>query len=370
MPTAAQRRGTERALLPRNGTLCFLADLAHHVVHVQPVLTIAMINIPLRVPNTDDWITVPPQGYGGVQWVVANLVDGLLELGHTVYLLGAPGSPSTNPRLRIVDAGEAADIREWLRTAAVDIVHDHANGIVPLSEGSTPFVSTHHLTGAPRVRQNAIYLSYAQRADACGGDAPVIRIPVNPSRYDVVTAKGDFLLTVSRISRWKGVLEAARFASVAGMRLYVAGPAWEADYVQEIVSCFSHAVQFIGEIGGDRRLQMLAAARAVLVLSQPCPGPWGGVWCEPGATIVSESAASGTPVIASNNGCLPEIAPHVGVVIGTGQDPSPHVVERALAELPSAETVRTAAIREWGHVKIAAEHVSLYRQCIAGARWN
>jgi len=330
-----------------------------------------MINVPLRVPTDPDrWITVPPQGYGGIQWVVANLVDGLLALGHTVYLLGAPGSSSSDRRLIVVDAAEPHEISSWLNTNTVDLIHDHSNGIIPLSEGVIPFVSTHHLTGRPRYPECAIYLSYAQRADAESERAPVIRIPVNPARYRHSTPKSNYLLVLCRVSRWKGVLEAAQFANAAQMPLLIAGPAWEPDYLDLILREHSNVASYLGEVADDRRLDLLGRARALLALSQPYPGPWNRRWSEPGATVVSEAAASGTPAISSDNGCLSEITPLVGRVIPVGERISPQRAEALLRDLPTPEVVRATAVQEWGHVKIAAEYVDVYRDRLRGSAWD
>src|SRR6059036_2174449 len=44
------------------------------------------------------WLAVPPKGYGGIEWVVAVLTDGLVERGHDVTLF-ATGDSSTSARL-------------------------------------------------------------------------------------------------------------------------------------------------------------------------------------------------------------------------------------------------------------------------------
>ena len=38
------------------------------------------------------WYTIPPSGYGGIEWVVALLADGLTDRGHEVTLFAAPWS--------------------------------------------------------------------------------------------------------------------------------------------------------------------------------------------------------------------------------------------------------------------------------------
>src|SRR3954453_338033 len=98
------------------------------------MIRVAVVNVPIAAPWLGEgvWITVPPQGYGGIQWVVAHLVEGLLDLGHHVFLLGAPGSNSRT-RLEVIDeAGTPSEIRQWLavNTNSFDLVHDHSNGEV------------------------------------------------------------------------------------------------------------------------------------------------------------------------------------------------------------------------------------------------
>src|SRR5438552_1015718 len=44
------------------------------------------------------WIAVPPKGYGGIEWVVALLADGLADAGHDVTLF-ATGDSVTRANL-------------------------------------------------------------------------------------------------------------------------------------------------------------------------------------------------------------------------------------------------------------------------------
>src|SRR5262245_50720612 len=187
-------------------------------------MRIAMVNWPYRLgEGRDEWVTVPPQGYGGVQWIIANLIDGLLALGHEVHLLGAPGSPG-RPHLHVVDAGTADTMAAWLADARVDVVHDHAEGFLDLAEvrPDLPALATHHATGRPRGPRLAVYSSFAQLRAAGTVPGPVVRIPVNPARYRTRATKGDYLLFLGRISPWKGALEAAAFAAAAGLRCVIA----------------------------------------------------------------------------------------------------------------------------------------------------
>jgi glycosyltransferase involved in cell wall biosynthesis len=337
-------------------------------------MRIAVINVPIETPwiGENTWITVPPQNYGGIQWVVAHLIDGLLELGHEVFLLGAPGSHSSHPSLHVLQHGRAGEMREWLEAHEVDIIHDHSNSVVALNELSPgrPYLSTHHLTGRPRDPANAVYLSHAQKRQAEAVEAPVIRIPVNSERFIFKRVKQGYLLFLGRVSPWKGALEAAAFAHAAEMPLVLAGPTWEIDYLEQIQERFGANTRSVGEVGGKERLELLAGANAVLALSQPVPGPWGDPWSEPGSTVVSEAAASGTPVISSDNGCLAEITPLVGRVLPWNVIPTRAQAKATLAALPSADSLRATAVREWGHVKIGRQYAALYEEVLRGRQWR
>jgi glycosyltransferase involved in cell wall biosynthesis len=334
-------------------------------------MRIAMVNWPYRLDDgRGEWVTVPPQGYGGVQWIIANLVDGLLELGHEVYLLGAPGSPAP-PGLHVVDAGTAETMAAWLADARVDVVHDHAENFVDVAEvrPDLPALGTHHATGRPRGTSLAVYSSYAQLRAAGAAPGPVVRIPVNPARYPTGEPKADYVLFLGRVSPWKGTMEAAAFAAAAGLRCVIAGPPRDLEYRDRIARRFP-AAEFAGEVGGRERLRLLAGARAVLVPSQAVRGPWGDAWCEPGATVVSEAAASGTPVVSTGNGCLAEITPYVGRVVEEPMDElTPARAREILDSLPSPAEARAAAIAHWGHVTIARQYVALYERAASGHGW-
>ncbi|MER6086788.1 glycosyltransferase [Streptomyces bluensis] len=333
-------------------------------------MKVAMVIPPYRYgADPRHWITVPPQGYGGIQWVVATLMDGLLEAGSEILLLGAPGSP-VQGGVTVSAAVEAADIHVAIKAFDPDVVHDHSNAAALPPGEVGPTVSTHHLNGVPERQANGIYVSRAQRTAAGSASAPVIRLPVNPSRYHFREAKDDNLLFLGRVSAHKGVREAAAFARAVGLPLTVAGPAWEKDYLDALLADFPHTVSYIGEVGGSVRAELIARARAQMVLSQPSGGPFGGRWIEPGATVVSEAAASGTPVIASDNGCLPEIVPGVGRVLPVGREITPRDAERVLRTLPTAQAVREAAVHRWGHDTIARQYLAVYERAISGEVWT
>ena len=57
---------------------------------------------PLRIAIVSPvWFPVPPSGYGGIEWIVSLLADGLVEAGHDVTLF-ASGDSKTKAKLAYV----------------------------------------------------------------------------------------------------------------------------------------------------------------------------------------------------------------------------------------------------------------------------
>lgn len=83
------------------------------------------------------WVPIPPPSYGGIEQVVAALAEGLVERGHEVVLVAAPGS--SIPGVEVVSPlasvpgiiGEPAS--DWRHALAgidalgdVDVIIDHS----------------------------------------------------------------------------------------------------------------------------------------------------------------------------------------------------------------------------------------------------
>src|SRR5262245_10521328 len=110
------------------------------------------------------WFPVPPTGYGGIEWIVWLLAEGLIAKGHDVTLF-ASGDSRTNARLAAVypvapseQIGRTmADLRHLLhpleQAGEFDVINDHTGPLgATLGElVETPVVHTVHgpLNGEP-----------------------------------------------------------------------------------------------------------------------------------------------------------------------------------------------------------------------------
>src|SRR5437879_234164 len=66
------------------------------------------------------WLAVPPRGYGGIEWVVSLVADGLVERGHDVTLF-ATGDSETKADLEYVF--ETAPGPKFINSVWHDTVH-------------------------------------------------------------------------------------------------------------------------------------------------------------------------------------------------------------------------------------------------------
>jgi glycosyltransferase involved in cell wall biosynthesis len=324
--------------------------------------------------DKESWLTVPSFGYGGIENVVYALINGLIYHGCKVTLIGAPGSNSLNGLKVIREARGGQQIYSWIEMHKkdFDIIHDHSCGLVFNKEqGKTKFnyIATHHKTGISPYPQNTVFLSNAQRSQAKADASPVIRLPIMVDNYFFNTQKENYYLYLGRVSEFKGVHEAASICEKLKAKLIVAGPNWEQNYFDSLTKTYSRTVEYVGEVFGLRKIDLLAKAKAVFVLSRFSDGLWGDEWCEPGATIVGEAAASGTPIISSTNGCLSEIVvPEIGIQLKEKE-----IREKDITELtstfPKAETILLYAKENWNHVIISDQYLSLYKQIKTGLTW-
>lgn len=330
-------------------------------------MKVLIINPPFRYKK-NEWITVPPQGYGGIQWIIKNLVDGLIEYKIDVLLMGAPGSKSNSNHLKILDIAKSTDINQYLREYGKNlIVSDHSCRGIEFGDdirfdNCPNILHSHYLISKPRFTNNIVAASHAHAVAIGYPNCPVIRHSVNPKNYIYSEQKEDYLLFMGRISYWKGTHVAAEFAKKARMKLKIVGPSWERDYFDFIKRKYGEIIDYYGEAGGKEKKEILSKARATLVFSGGVHIPTGLKWIEPGSQIVSESGISGTPVISSSNGCLKEIVPYIGTVVNNVEQLSNKDVDRILNNLPSCNKVYEYTDKEWNYKKIAMQYIELFER--------
>jgi len=277
------------------------------------------------------WFAAPPTGYGGIEWVVSLLADGLVDAGHDVTLF-ASGDSQTKAELRAIHPVAPS---EWIgrsfwelrhvlhcfgQAAEFDIVHDHSGPFAAALSSSieTPVVHTVHgpLAGEPgdlydqvtkiAPRLGLISLSQNQRKPRPNYNW-VANVPnaLDLSVYPFRPQRGDYLLFLGRMSPDKGAHRAVAVAMEANVPLKIAGKLQEPkeqQYFDEFVAPhLGDGIEYLGEVTHGQKVELLQHARATLFPIE---------WEEPFGLVMIESMACGTPVIATRRGSVPEVIEH------------------------------------------------------------
>lgn len=287
---------------------------------------------------------LPVQGYGGTGRVVHWLARGLSELGHEVVLLAGPGSEVPEARLIPVEPRLAEHIGfdpRPLLPPGIDVLHAHR----PLGLSDVPTLWTLHGTatrsGYP---PNMVCLS-ADHAARSGGAAFVYN-GLDPAEYRFRPAKDDYDLFLGRLHSAKGWQWAVRGAAQTGRKLIVAG-GWR--------PTLRPGVRMVGTVDGDRKRELLAGAACLWMPAQ---------WNEPFGLTLIEAMVSGTPVLGTRRGALPEI---VTAECGALGDTFDEVVSlRRTVDTIDPERCRARVLEHFSHRVMAARYVELYKAVMRG----
>ncbi|MGW1061999.1 glycosyltransferase family 4 protein [Micromonospora rubida] len=274
------------------------------------------------------WLSVPPPGYGGLEQVVAGLVDALVELGHTLTVFGAgphhgtrAGYVSTCDDLQYDRLGESlpelahlAHVDRLVGPDDFDLVHDHTT-IGPLVAGrrAVPTVATVHgnpvgeygtVLGNTDHGVGLVAISHTQRRLNPG--LPWVgtvhnALAIGDLPHKAVPGRGP-VLWLARFSPDKGPDVAIRACRSAGLPLVLAGkcnePAERRYYEQAVEPMLDEDVTVVFNADRDAALRMLVDARCLIMPIQ---------WEEPFGMVILEAMATGTPVVALRRGAVPEL---------------------------------------------------------------
>jgi glycosyltransferase involved in cell wall biosynthesis len=318
------------------------------------------------------WFPVPPPGYGGIEWVVSLLADGLAEAGHDVTLF-ASGDSHTRAKLSAVYETAPSErigqsfweLRHVLscyeRHDEFDVINDHSGalGAVLGATVSTPVVHTVH--GPLDRRSGDLYQQISRVAPRVGfislsmnQRAPQPTLPwiancpnaLDLSSYPVHPHRGDYLLFIGRMSPDKGAHRAVEVAQEAGEPLKIAGKMQERleeEYFDAAIRPhLGEDIEFLGEVSHDEKVDLLQNARVTLFPIK---------WQEPFGLVMIESMACGTPVIATRWGAVPEV-----IVDGeTGITAAEHTEMAAV--IPKADAIDPMACRRYVEERFSAERM-------------
>ena len=323
------------------------------------------------------WRT-PPRHYGPWELVTSLLTEALVARGIDVTLFATQDSVTTARLDAVVPApyseDPSIDAKVWEfrhlahifgQVGAFDLIHNQADFPAHAFAGlvDTPIVTTIHGFSSDRIlpmyepfqhRVHYVAISEADRHPALTY-AATIHHGIRPDDFSFDAAGSDALLFFGRIHPDKGAKEAIAVARCAGRQLDIYGIVQDEGYYErEVAPHMVDAIRFHGVVGGEERVRALGSARALLHLIN---------FDEPFGLSVIEAMASGTPVIATRRGSMPEIIEHGvnGFLVDTPAE--------AVAAIGKLDEINRADVRETilSHFTIdrmADEYVSLYRNIL------
>jgi glycosyltransferase involved in cell wall biosynthesis len=291
---------------------------------------------------------LPPQGYGPWEQVAYNLTEELVNLGHEVTLFAAGGSksrakivatcpyslstwpeaerdrecrydPQTGllegpPDARVLEQLHIATCMEQAAAGGFDVVHSHlhVHALVFARLIRCPLVTTLH--GSAWVRPaHPILKAYKDMPFVSISDAERQLLPrlnyvatvyngIRLEDFPFESEKDDYLLFAGRLSPEKGPHTAIEVAGQAGRRLLMAGmiEPQHQDFYDSMVKPHvdGNQVDYLGLLSQKELAPYYRKAAGVLFPIN---------WCEPFGLVAVEAQASGTPLIATRFGALPEI---------------------------------------------------------------
>jgi glycosyltransferase involved in cell wall biosynthesis len=315
-----------------------------------------------------DELPVPPRGYGGIENMVDGLCRGLLDQGHEVTLVAAPGSRCPVPKVKITNSDPVIyALRAYDALAGrVDIIHDHTRaGFLIGDARGVPVIATNHLQFDDGNR--LIYAEAARRgvgvvaiSENHASTAGVPLIAWVHHGVDVasipVGAGGGYVCTLGSMLPIKGVREAILIARSAGVPLKIGAkvqsPEEQRYFYEEIKPLLNGDVEYLREVSASEKDELLGGAMALLNPIQ---------FSEPFGMTMIESLARGTPVLATLMGAAPEIVTHgvTGFVRHHWSMMSADVA-RVTSDIDRA-TCRQVAEERFGIARMASAYLELYQ---------
>jgi glycosyltransferase involved in cell wall biosynthesis len=237
------------------------------------------------------------------------LAKGLAEEGHDVFYYVAKGFGAPLP------AGVIAT--DKLRSD-VDLFHTPI-GPPGFSESVAaapgldrkPAVYTCHMKETGRIPTSSWIFVSRSLAQAYGSDRFVLN-GIDPADLIFSSTKQDYFLFLGSMHRAidKGLTQALALGRSRGFRLIVAGTGLDRPTVEYVSGlCAAAKADYVGDVRGEKKADLLASAKAVLFpsrLHEGCP------------LVLIEALMSGTPVISARCGGAVEIVtPDTGFLCDT-----------------------------------------------------
>ncbi len=242
---------------------------------------------------------LPVKKYGGTQRIIVNLMKEQVNRGHKVYLLSLAGTHL--PSINVTTIKRPIRNFEDYIPDNIDIVQLYGT---PQETPPKPYLVRIGGNGKPgeKFLPNTVFLS---RNHAIRHETKYyIYNGIKLDDFTYSERKENYFVFLAKVSwKVKNVDFAIKLAKAMGFKLIVAG-GWRLS--------FRRNIKFVGEVDDKEKAELLAGAKALIFPTN---------WEEPFGLVTIEALASGTPVITTNKGAMPEVVtPDVGFRCNTFEE--------------------------------------------------
>lgn len=270
------------------------------------------------------WIPIPPTAYGGIESFIDTLARALKDAGHDVVLAASRDSTCPVPRLPGFQPSDPAtmgitahELRHLIRAFDglddVDVILDNtlAGPILAKTASSVPVVTVAHGPLIPMVQElykagspDVSFVAISRHQASLAGPVRIARVIHHGIQVEnvLIGRGGDSACFVGRMHPAKGIPEAIRTAEIAGIPLRIAAKMrepLECEYFEELVRpILGTNAEYVGELSTDEKYELMGNSSVLLNPIQ---------WDEPFGLVMIEALATGTPVVATPRGSVPEI---------------------------------------------------------------
>ena len=324
-------------------------------------------------------LKTPPTRYGGVESMVYDLCRGLVEKGIDVTLFACNGSTSPNGKLiEIIEEGwgRTGQCEEFERRIVnmkhelkkFDIIHDNSHS-KPCWKVHKRVLNTLHWKQNPSQchRMNVVTISeelanWARPLNK-GRDIQVVHHGCDLSKYAFKKDKSDRFLFLSAMTPAKGADVALYIAKDMNIKIDFAGLGGSTSVAVEQESKTNHNIRYLGEVTEEQKVSLYQNAKAFIF-----PTGVHGDWTEAFGLVAIEAMSCGTPVIAWNNGAMPEIVVHnkTGFICNSIDD-----IKNAIRTIDNIkpDDCRKRIEENFTYQVMARKYIKLYKKLIDGKHW-
>ena len=330
---------------------------------------------------------VPPRLYGGTERVVAHLTDALVDLGHDVTLFASADAETRARLIPVRDrafrldpallksdlAAHLAMLSEVLKRAdEFDVLHFHTDMIhFPFFERlADKTLTTLHgrldMKDLPGVYERWPQFGLVSISDHQRRPLPfaaweaTVHHGMPADLYDFSPKADGYLAFLGRISPEKRPDRAIEIATRLNRPLKMAAKIDAADkvYWETVIKPMidgNPLIEFVGEIGDDRKSAFLGGAEALLFPID---------WPEPFGLVMIEAMACGAPVVAFRCGSTTEVIENgeTGFLVETLEEA---VVATDRARLLDRNVIRAHFELRFSSTAIARRYLDVYGALLA-----